>query len=114
MNRNFAIAFVLATVAAANAFADDITVEATPFVSTMSRAEVQAQLQQARAAGIDPWAQDYDQLAGFHSDRTRADVTAEYIAERDNVMAFNGEDSGSVRLARGELPQPVVQTAAAE
>ena len=114
MNRNFAIALVLATAAAGNAFADDITVEATPFVSSMSRAEVQAQVQQARASGVDVWADSYDQLATFHSERSRADATAEYIAERDSVMAFNGEDSGSVRLARGDLPQPVTQLAAAE
>jgi hypothetical protein len=36
------------------------------------------------------------------------------IAERDSVMAFNGEDSGSVRLARGDLPEPVTRLAAAE
>jgi len=113
MNRNFAIALVLATAAAGNAFADDITVEATPFVSSMTRAEVQAQVQQARG-GVDVWADSYDQLAAFHSDRSRAEVTAEYIAERDTVMAFNGEDSGSVRLARGDLPQPVTHLAAAE
>jgi len=119
MNRNFAIALVLATAAAGNAFADDITVEATPFVSSMTRAEVQAQVQQgqvqqARAAGLDVWADSYDQLAAFHSERSRADATAEYIAERDSVMAFNGEDSGSVRLALGDLPAPVTHLAAAE
>jgi hypothetical protein len=114
MNRHFALALVLATAAAGNAFADDITVESTPFVSTMSRAEVQADLQQARASSIDPWAQDYDHLAGFRSERTRADVSAEYMAERDQVAALNGEDSGSVVLARRDLPAPVVHVAAAQ
>jgi hypothetical protein len=113
MNRNFAFALVLATAAAGNAFADDITVEATPFVSSMSRAEVQADMRQASTSSV-VWAQDHDQLAGFRSERSRADATAEYIAARDSVMAFNGEDSGSVRLARGDLPQPVTHLAAAE
>jgi len=113
MNRKTAFAFVLATAAAGTAFADDITVEATPFVSTMTRAEVMADLQQARASRIDPWAQDYDQLAAFHSERSRADVTAEYTAERDHVAALNGEDSGSVYLARHDMPAPV-RVAAAE
>ena len=114
MSRNLAIALVLATAAAGNAFADDITVETTPFVSTMTRAEVQADMQQARSSGVDPWAQDYDQLAGFRSERTRADVTAEYTAERASVSALNGEDSGSVLLASRDLPSPVAHIAAAE
>jgi hypothetical protein len=114
MNRNIAFAFVLATAAAGNAFADDITVETTPFVSTMTRAEVQADMQQARSSGIDPWAQDYDQLAGFRSERTRADVTAEYTAERASVSALNGEDSGSVYLAGREPQQPTSHMAAAK
>jgi hypothetical protein len=78
----------------------------------MSRAEVQADLQQFRASGIDPWSQSYDQLAGFRSERTRAEVTAEYTAERDQVAAMNGEDSGSIYLARHDLPQPASQLAA--
>ena len=115
MNRTFALSLVLAAAAAGNAFADDITIETTPFVSTMSRAEVQAELAQARASGIDPWAQDYDHLAGFRSERSRAEVTAEYTAERDIVAALNGEDSGSMHLAQGDLPAPVAaQVAAAE
>ncbi|MDB5856488.1 MAG: hypothetical protein JWQ76_177 [Ramlibacter sp.] len=114
MNRNFALALVIATAAAGNAFADDITVEAMPFTSSMSRAQVQADLQQARASGIDPWSQSYDQLADFRGERTRAEVSAEYTAERDYVAALNGEDSGSVLLARRELPQPIAHLASAE
>jgi hypothetical protein len=109
MNRNYALALVLvlATAAAGNAFADDITVDPTPFVSTMSRADVKAELQQFRNSGIDPWSQTYDQLAGFRSDRTRAEVTAAYIAQRDRVAAFNGEDSGSMFMARATDASPV-------
>jgi hypothetical protein len=114
MNRHFACALVIATAAAGNAFADDITMETTPFNSTMDRAQVQSELQQARASGIDPWSQTYDPLAGFRSERTRAEVSAEYTAGRARVSAFNGEDSGSVYLARHEPQQPASHMAAAE
>lgn len=50
MNRKLALALVIATAAAGNAFADDITVETVPFRSTATRAEVQAQYIAARDA----------------------------------------------------------------
>ena len=102
MNR-YAIAIALASLAAAGqAFADDITIETTPFVSTLSRAQVQQELAQFKASGVNPWSQSYDQLAGFQSNRSRADVTAEYVRSRDAVAAFTGEDSGSAFLAGGQ------------
>ena len=111
MNRHFALAAIaLATAAAGNAFADDITMD-PPFTSTLSRAEVRADLQQFRASGVDPWSQSYDQLAGFRSERTRADVSAEYTAARDQVAALHGEDGGAMQLARRQMPQPPSQMA---
>ena len=100
MNR-YLIASVLAIAAASTsvAFADDITVEAHPFVGTLSRAEVQAQLQQYKASGVNPWSTSYNPLARFQSSRTRADVTAEYLQSRDEVAALNAEDSGSSWIA---------------
>jgi hypothetical protein len=83
--------------AAGSAFADDITIEATPFISTRTRAEVVAEMQQARHEA-NPWADSYDQLQAFQSTLTRAEVTAEYLLSRDEVQAFNGEDSGSTYL----------------
>lgn len=65
-----------------------------------SRSEVQADLQQYRQAGVNPWATSYDQLSGFQSQRTRADVRAEAIASRDEAAALTGEDSGSAYLAQ--------------
>ena len=41
MNRNIAIAILAAAAATGNAFADDITIDTTPFVSSRSRTEVQ-------------------------------------------------------------------------
>ena len=99
MNRKLATALVLAAAAAAgNAFADDITIDTTPFVSSKTRAEVQAEVGQVR--GISPWSMQYNPLAGYKGDRTRAEVTSEYIASRNQVAALTSEDSGSAYLAQ--------------
>jgi hypothetical protein len=101
MNRKLATALVLAAAAAAgNAFADDITIDTTPFVSSKTRAEVQGELGQFKRAGTSPWSMQYNPLAKFTSDTSRADVTAQYLASRIQVAAFNSEDSGSAYLAQ--------------
>lgn len=102
MNRKFALALVVAAAAAGNAFADDITVDTTLFVSTASRAEVQAQLAQFKQTGPSPWSNQYNPLAKFSSRLTRAQVVAEFTTARDEVAALTGEDSGSAYLARNE------------
>lgn len=100
MNRNLAtLAIALAAVTAGNAFADDITIDNTPFTSTKTRAEVQAELSQFKKAGVNPWSIQYNQLAGFKSTKTAAQVRAEYVADRAEVAALNGEDSGAAYLA---------------
>ncbi len=101
MNRKLASALVIAAAAAAgNAFADDITIDTTPFNSTKSRAEVSAELAQFQKSGVNPWARSYNPLASFNSNTTRAQVTAQYKAQRDQVAALNSEDSGSAYLAQ--------------
>lgn len=97
MNRIAAIAIATATLAATAAYADDITVDPTPFASSSTRAEVQAQLAQR---GPNVWASSYNQLAAFRSQRTRAEVRAEYLAARGQVEALTAEDSGSAFLIR--------------
>ena len=105
MNRYLTtIAIAIAAAYAGPSFADDITIETTPFVSTKSRAEVQADLQQYRAAGVDPSSDSYDPLKTFRSTLTRQQVTAGFLASRDEVEAFTSEDSGSEYLSeRGGL-----------
>jgi hypothetical protein len=109
MNRNTVIALVLASAAAAgNAFAGtsmagDISVEATPFASSVSRVEVQAELKQYKRSGVNPWSMAYNPLRDFQSTKTRAEVTAELQASRDRVAAFTREDSGSAYLARNAV-----------
>ncbi len=106
MNRKTALALVIASAAATQAFADDPTIVEDHFVSTATRADVIAEMQQFRQSGIDPWADAYNPVAQMRSDLTRAEVTAEYLRSRDMVNALNGEDSGSVYLARREGAQP--------
>lgn len=102
MNRTLISCLLAITAAAsASAFADDITIEDHPFVPTLTREQVRGELAQFKASGVDPWAENYDPLAGFASTKTRAQVTAEYLQSRDEVSAFTGEDSGSTYLAAG-------------
>ena len=63
-----------------------------------SRAEVQAELASYKKTGVNPWSISYNPLAKFQSATTRAQVTAAYIADRDQVAALTGEDSGSAFL----------------
>jgi Domain of unknown function (DUF4148) len=109
MNRNLISAVVLAAAAlgAGQAFADDITIDTTPFTSTKSRAEVQAELSQYKAAGVNPWSTSYNPLKSFQSTKSVADVRGEFLASRNEVAAMNAEDSGSAYLnqtARISLP----------
>jgi hypothetical protein len=108
MNRNYAFAIILATAAAGNVFAGDgeITREPAPFVSTASRAQVQAELKEFRQSGVDTTSYEWNPLSQFRSDKTRADVRAEYIAGRQQVAAMNEEASGAVHaLRRIDVPR---------
>ena len=100
MNRKSLAAALVLIVSAGSVLADDITIDTNPFTSTRSRAEVQADLQQFRSAGVNPWAQDYNPLQSFTGSKTRAQVTAEYIRSREAVAATTGEDSGAAWLAQ--------------
>lgn len=99
MNRKSLLALAVVALTSGAAFAEDIRLQSMPFVSTATRAQVQAELAAYRQAGVNPWSIRYNPLAQFRSQRTRAEVTAEYLAERDRVAAFTSEDSGSAWLA---------------
>ena len=100
MTRNFAFALCIASASIGTAFADDITIDPTPFVSTMTRAQVKEELRQFQASGVNPWADDYNPIAQARSTMTRAEVQAAYLAARNEVAALDGEDSGSSYLTR--------------
>jgi hypothetical protein len=103
MNRHFAIA-IAACAAATAAFAGDITVDPNPFVSTATRADVRQEFAGFRQAGVNPWADDYNQLSHYAGSLTRAQVKEGFIGSRAEVAAFSGEDSGSMYLARSKAP----------
>ena len=98
MNRTIAIA-AIAFVAASSALAESPLAGDQPFAAARSRAEVQAELQQYKASGVNPWSQSYDQLRGFQSTKTRAQVTAEFLQSRNETAALTSEDSGSALLS---------------
>ena len=100
-----ALAFVGATAFAQEATSDDW--RAAP--STLSRAQVQADLQQARASGLTKaWSAGY--MEKLASGKTRAEVVAATIAARDSgeLAAIGAEAPGlsatplqpAVRLAK--------------
>jgi hypothetical protein len=112
MNRTLSLSIAVAACTfIGQAFADDITVDPSPFTPGRTRAEVQAELQEYRASGVDLWADNYNPVAGLQSNKTRAQVKAEYIAERDKVAAFGGEDSGSAWMAHAARPSQDIQMA---
>jgi hypothetical protein len=106
VNRSFVFgALVASSFLGQAAFADtglagDISIDPHPFVSTRSQAEVRQELAQYQRAGVNPWATGYNPLRYFRSVRTREDVQQEYMASRQEVRAFTGEDSGAAWLAQ--------------
>ena len=98
-----AVATVAAALLSSNAFADDITIDTTPFVSTKTRAEVRAEVMSHRdqltAAGGE-WAGQQNEQRPFQSAYTVEQVRSEYKAARNEVRMMNGEDSGSSYIAQ--------------
>lgn len=113
MRRNLASALavaaaVLATTVAPNkAYGDDITIDNTPFVSTRSRAEVQAELMnqvQSVRSDATEWSLQGNQMQRVASTYTSEQAVAEYKVSRDLVRALNGEDSGSAYFIKSPVP----------
>jgi hypothetical protein len=100
MKLKIASALLFAAVAG-SALAETPTVVNEPFVSSRTRAEVQAELFAYKQAGVNPWSISYNQLRGFKSNLSRQQVVADYVAARDQVAATTGEDSGSAYFAQG-------------
>jgi len=100
------ISVTLAALAPADAYADDISIDNTPFSSSRSRAEIRAELLGQPAAwkmNADELAMQRNHLAPVRSVSTREQVKAEYKASRDDVNRLLGEDSGSSYFARSAL-----------
>ena len=89
-----------AAMASGNAYADDITIDTTPFVSTKTRAEVRAEaMGQSLTSAASEWAMQLNDAPQSQSAYTREQATAEYIAARNEVNWRNAEDSGSSYFA---------------
>ena len=104
MNRSaLALAAILSTVGfAAQAETPDPSGQYAPAVTQQQAVQAErAPSRHVAAPGnsANPWSTRFNQLDGFRSERSRADVTADYIASRDRVAAFTGEDSGAAYLA---------------
>jgi hypothetical protein len=103
MNRSaLALAAVLSTVGfAAQAESPNPAGQFAQPVTQQSAQAAPAKAVHKAAPGnsANPWSTRFNQLDGFQSQRSRADVQAEYIASRDRVAAFTGEDSGAAYLA---------------
>jgi hypothetical protein len=101
MNRSSLVIAALSFAAFA-AHADDADPSgqfAASAAAQATRPAVQAQLVQYRQAGVNPWSTSYNPLKSFRSERSRAEVKAEYLASRNEVAAMTREDSGSSYLA---------------
>lgn len=75
--------------------------------SGKTRAQVQAELQQAIADGsIKAWSTSYNPLVVAKSTKTREQVRAELFASKgiDDPSLMTGEDSGAFALARRAAP----------
>ena len=95
------LALIAALSAAAfTAHADELDASqfANAFQGTKTRAQVQAEFDQARNAP-NTYSISYNPVANFQSRVTREQVRAEFLASRDAVAAMNSEDSGSAYLA---------------
>lgn len=103
MNRSTLLIAAALSLSSLSAFADDADLTGqyanTVAPAATTRAQVEAQLAAFRKAGPNPWSTSYNPLASFKSEKTRAQVEAEYLASRNAVAAMTAEDSGSAYLA---------------
>ena len=98
-----AAAALLAAIGANSAYAETPTIDTTPFVSTRSRADVQAELmgnRQMLSAAASEWTMQHNQVPQLNSGYTTQQAKAQYKAARDEVSAMTSEDSGSSYFTR--------------
>jgi len=85
------------------AFAQEATYEyPQAAVSSVTRAQVQAELAQAKADGsLRVWSTQFNPFAVSKSLKSRSEVRAEVLGSgHDTINAYTGEDSGSFAIAR--------------
>ena len=112
LNTIAAIAIAIAaTGSAGSAFADDITIDTQTFVSTRTRADVKAEMLQARADGsMATWVAEASSAPvtlAMSRQVTRQEVLADMRINREARLAsaaMTGEDSGSFYLSQVAQP----------
>ncbi|HZN48074.1 MAG TPA: hypothetical protein VFB71_10640 [Ramlibacter sp.] len=85
-----------------------------PFVGTLSRAQVQAELMKNRgelSSYASEWALQQTAMPQPTSAYTRADARAEYLAAREQVRAMTAEHSGSGHFAHAPASIPATTVA---
>ena len=112
MQRIVITAVLAASFAGAALAESPLAVPVEPFVSVKTRAQVQTELAEYQKPGINPWSTSYNPLKYFRSTKTRTEVTAEYLASRDEVHAFTSEDSGSEWLRVAAQPASATRSLA--
>ena len=112
MKRIVITAVFAASFAGAALAESPLAVPVEPFVSLKTRAQVQTELAEYQKPGINPWSTSYNPLKYFRSTKTRPEVTAEYLASRDEVHAFTSEDSGSEWLRVAAQPASATRSLA--
>ena len=100
--RKSIVVVALALAAAGSAYADDPTIDAyASFVSTKTRAEVQADFAQSKRDGSNRvFSDSYNPLTMTRPAKTRNQVLKELEAAQESgqLRAFSGEDNGSAYL----------------
>ena len=112
LNTIAAIAIAIAaTGSAGSVFADDITIDTQTFVSTRTRADVKAEMLQARADGsMAAWVAEAGSVPvtlAMSRQVTRQEVLADMRINREARLAsaaMTGEDSGSFYLSQVAQP----------
>lgn len=98
-----AAAVAVALVSPTNAYAESTAEYTTTFLSTLSRAEVRAELMgrsELLRTGSSEWAMQNNEPIAIKSAETREQAKAEYKSARQEVIAVTGEDSGSAYYQR--------------
>jgi len=107
-------AITVSFAAAGTAFAQEATYDLPqPVSSSLSRAQVQAELAQARADGRQLVTEaGYQERAPFASQLSRAEVRAETLAAiaSGEVQRLNGEHNGFSVTTPGATPQVALRT----
>jgi hypothetical protein len=103
MNRNHLAIAAALSLAAFAAQADDMDrsgqyAAAVP-ASAATRADVDQQFAQYRKTGVNTFSISYNPVNSFKGQKTREQVTAEFLDSRNAVNAMTAEDSGSAYLS---------------